>query len=145
MSATVEIRDGQVVLVDPEAESAMRVVAEHNLRSTLKWHGERAAHFMRRAHERGLCGSDVVIVALGVDDPLGGVLAAGLMPGHDWQAYRNRGEVPYARGLAGREGIQAFLDEFAPRAAEALRAHDGLAVVVVDLGAVLVLDAGACS
>ena len=56
------------------------------------------------------------------------------MPGHDWQSYRDRGETPFARGLAGREGVRSFLEMIDREAMEKLRSFDGLAVVVVDHG-----------
>src|SRR6185436_4774477 len=47
-----------------------------------------------------------VVVLLNVDDVHGGPIADMLMPGHNWQEIRDRGEVPFARGLAMRSGIQ---------------------------------------
>jgi hypothetical protein len=66
------------------------------------------------------------------------------MPGHDWQAYRDRGEVPYARGLASREGLQEGLDTLDPEAATKLRETKGeTAIIVMDFGVVEVFRAGA--
>lgn len=53
-----------------------------------------------------------------------------LMPGTDWQAIRDQGQVPFARGLAGREG-QGMLD-FLDAEAAGKRHMNDLAVVVVD-------------
>lgn len=64
------------------------------------------------------------------------------MPGCDWQAMRDGGEVPFARGLAGREGIQDVIDILDKEEGEILRAHKGLAVVVVDHGVVKIFSAG---
>ena len=69
-----------------------------------------------------------------VDDQNGAQLASVLMSGHDWQQYRDRGEVPFARGLASREGVQDFLGSVDEQAAEKLQSFQGLAVVVVDHG-----------
>lgn len=66
---------------------------------------ERIAHFARRVRERGLNPSAVVIVVLDVDHPIGGLLADVLMPGHDWQRYRDEGARPVARGIATLDGI----------------------------------------
>jgi len=78
--------------------------------------------------------SSVVIVLINVDDVHGGPIAEALMPGHDWQEYRDRGELPVARGLAGREGIEAVLADFDKEAAVKLKVTKGIAVVVVDHG-----------
>ena len=75
-----------------------------------------------------------VIVLLSVDDVHGGPLADVLMPGFNWQEIRDRGEVPFARGLAMREGIQKALGTFDKEAAKKLRGMNDVAVVVVDHG-----------
>lgn len=126
--------EGRTVLVDPDAVAVMRAVGKHNCRATFEIGTERVAHFARRIKERGLTAADVVIVLINVDDPHGSELAEVLMPSTDWQAIRDRGEVPFARGLASREGIQEALGLFDPEAAEKLRAWEGVAVVVVDHG-----------
>lgn len=132
--ATVREIDGQLVLDDPDALAMIRAVEKHNLRGTLEMNADRVAHFKRRVAELGRLPTEVVIVVLAVDDKFGGALAKILMPGHDWQAYRDRGEVPFARGLAGREGIEEALDTFDKEAAAKLRETRDLAVVVVDRG-----------
>ena len=132
--AVVREVDGQLVLDDPDALAVMRAVGKANCRGTFELNAERVEHFKRRVEERGDPPDGVVIVLLNVDDPYGGALAEILMPGHDWQAYRDRGEVPFARGLAGREGIQDVLEDLDKEAADKLRGAKGVAVVVVDHG-----------
>ena len=127
-------RDGQLVLDDPAALAMVRAVEKHNCKATFDAHAERISHFVKRVAERGLTGREVVITVVNVDDPHGGPLAEMLMPGHDWQPYRDRGEVPFARGLAVRGGIEDALSLFDLEAAEKLRAEEGIAVVVVDYG-----------
>ncbi len=39
------------------------------------------------------------VVCIDVDDPVWSWLVDLLMPGHDWQAFRNRNEKPVARGV----------------------------------------------
>ena len=69
--------------------------------------------------------------------PFGGPIADMLMPGHDWQQYRDRGEIPFARGLAGREGMQSILDELSHAEGDKLRgAGDAVTVIVMDHGVV---------
>ena len=132
--ARVEMVDGQPVLIDPDAVAVARAVAKHNCRATLEAQADRVEHFRRRAAEKGCSPAEVVITLIAVDDIHGRELADILMPGFDWQAIRGRGEVPFARGLAAREGIQQALGIFDQEAADKLRAAAGLAVVVVDHG-----------
>ncbi|SRR6266568_779549 len=126
--------DGNLVLDDPDALAFARAVEKQNCRGTLDMNADRVAHFKNRLVERGLTPQEVVITVINVDDPHGAVLAEALMPGHDWQAYRDRGEVPFARGLAGREGVQGFLDAIDEEAATKLRDMTDPSVVVVDHG-----------
>jgi len=139
--AVVRVVDGAIVLDDPQALALVRVVGRHNCRGTLEANADRVAHFARRMAERGDSADAVLIVILNVDEPLGEFLASALMPGHDWQAYRDRGEVPFARGLAGRAGLADVLAECDTEAAQTLGATTGLAVVVVDHGAIAVFAA----
>jgi hypothetical protein len=134
--AIVREVNGQLVLDDPDALAVARAVAKHNCRLTLEAHADRVAHFIQRVSERSLDPLSVVIVLLNVDDPQGGAVADVLMPGHDWQAYRDRGERPYARGLATREGMQQVLDSIDTEAATKLRAGESVPIVVMDYGTV---------
>lgn len=129
--------NGQVVLHDPDAVAMVRGVAKADCRNTLELNADRVEHFTSRAKTLGRTADEVVVVLLNVDDPNGAALADALMPGHDWQAIRDRGEVPFARGLAGRDGIQDVLDEIDPDAAKKLRTtvlSTKPSVVVVDHG-----------
>lgn len=130
--ATVHVIDGQTVLVDPDACEVARAVAKHNCRETFSINIEAVNRFRGRVVDQGRSPAEVVIVILAVNDLGGGLLASLLMPNYDWQAIRERGELPYARGMAGRAGIESALKVIDKQAAEKLRAFDGLAVVVVD-------------
>ncbi len=78
----------------------------NNLRGRLlSAYEPRLAHFARRVRALGRDPTTLVIVVLEVDDPVGGALADALMPGHDWQAIRARGEMPVACGLAEKRGV----------------------------------------
>lgn len=139
--ATVHRDDhGNLVLNDPDGLSVVKAVGKHNCKLTLSANADRVSHFVTRVTERGESPQNVVIVVANVDDPHGEMLASLLMPGQDWQQYRDRGEVPFARGLAGREGIRGFLAEIDKEAADKLRDSDGLAVVVVDYGVAEIFD-----
>ena len=139
--AVIRTDGDQIVLDDPDGLVVIRAVEKHNCRNTLDANLDRVAHFKNRAAELGHTSDSVVIVLLNVDDRRGAAIADLLMPDHDWQQYRDRGEIPFARGLAGRIGIQAALELFDKEAAEKLASMKTLAVVVVDRGVAEVFDA----
>lgn len=112
ISAVVRDIDGQLVLDDPEALAVIRVMAKRSCRSTLDLNMDRVEHFKVRMTELGKTSDDVVIVVLNVDDIYGGQLAEVLMPGFNWQEIRDQGEIPFARGLAEREGVQFMVKQF---------------------------------
>ncbi len=132
--AVVREVDDQLVLDDPEAVAVISAVSKHNCKNTLEINADRITHFKKRLAERGMTADQAVIVLLNVDDVHGGPLADILMPGHNWQEIRDRGEVPFARGLAMRNGIQEALGSFDKDAAEKLTNMTEVAVVVVDHG-----------
>ena len=139
--ATVREINGQLVLDDPEGLAFIRAIEKHNCRCTLEMNADRVAHFISRTVELGLNSENAVIVIINVDDINGGQLAEYLMPGHNWQEYRDRGEIPFARGLAVRKGIQELLTQFDTEAAEKLQKMTEIAVVVVDRGVAEVYEA----
>jgi hypothetical protein len=133
--ATVREVDGELVLDDPDALGAIKAVAKHNCRLTLEGQADRVAHFKARAIARGV--DTCVIVLLNVDEPFGRELTDVLMPGQEptWQAIRDSGQIPYARGLAGRAGIVDFAADMDPEVGKKLEALAGkVAVLVVDHG-----------
>ncbi|MBI1960762.1 MAG: hypothetical protein HYS43_00585 [Candidatus Liptonbacteria bacterium] len=132
--AVVREVDGQLVLDDPDAVAVIRAVEKHNCRNTFELNADRVVHFKHRLAERGMTADQAVVVLLNVDDVHGGPLADALMPGYNWQEIRDRGEVPFARGLAMREDIQGVLGTFDKEAAEKLQGMTEIAVVVVDHG-----------
>lgn len=138
--------DGQVVLVDPMACAMIDAISQHNkslCRSTLEAQMDRVQHFLKRIREMNRLPCEVVIVLLNVDDSTGGMVADILMPGYDWQQFRDRGEIPFARGLAGREGLQRVLDELDPPEGQKLREAWAVnAVVVMDHGQAEVFKEG---
>lgn len=136
----VEI-DGQLVLDDPDALAMIQAVGKHNCKGTLDMNADRVVHFKNRITEKGLTSADAVIVLLNVDDTNGEMLADVLMPDFDWQQIRDRGEVPFARGLADRKGIEESLGFIDKDAATKLRDMTDVAVVVVDHGVAEVFPA----
>ena len=139
--AVVREIGGQLVLDDPVAVAIVNAVEKHNCRNTLELNADRVIHFKQRVVERGLTVANMVIVLLNVDDVHGGPLAEILMPGFNWQEIRDRGEIPFARGLVVREGIQEALQLFDKEAADKLRKMTDLAVVVMDHGVAEVFSA----
>lgn len=129
--AVVREIDGRLVLDDPQAVAVLRAVGKANCRGTLDINVDRVVHFKNRMTERGLSADQVVIVLVNVDDVNGGPLADVLMPGTDWQSFRDQGQVPFARGLAGRSGIQEIIATFDKEAAEKLAAMPNTPIVVV--------------
>lgn len=132
--AVVREVNGQPVLDDPVAVAVIHAVEKHNCRNTLELNADRVEHFKRRLGELGMTPNQAVIVLLNVDDVHGGPLADALMPGYNWQEIRDNGEVPFARGLAMRDGIQEALGTFDKDAATKLQSMSDVAVVVVDHG-----------
>ena len=110
------------------------VIGKANCKNILDLNADRVEHFKRRLADRDMTPAQAVIVLLNVDDVHGGPLADVLMPGYNWQEIRDKGEVPFARGLAMRDSIQEALGVFDKDAATKLQGMADLAVVVVDHG-----------
>jgi hypothetical protein len=141
--AVVRVVEGQLVLDDPAALGVMaaveahnRGIAKENCLATLRMNADRVAHFKGRMDVLKKSPKEVVIVLINVDDVHGKDMADSLMPGNEamWQSFRDQGQVPFARGLAEREGIQNCLNLIDSEAAGKLRDSTGTAVVVVDHG-----------
>jgi hypothetical protein len=128
--AKVREVNGQFVLEDPVAVALVGAINRVGCEATFDLHADRIEHFKQRAEARGLTPANAVIVIVNVDDVYGGPLAEALMPGFNWQEIRDRGEIPFARGLADKSGIQEAIRIFDKEAAEELGRMDTLAVVV---------------
>lgn len=92
----------------------------------------RLGELAHRAIQRGMGINDFVTVCIDVDDPSWRNLVDELMPDHDWDAYRARGEKPIARGTV-QASIVGYLSEVVPDIAPALKGNlpPGKARVVV--------------
>lgn len=128
--------DGTLVLVDPAVPAMIAALGKDACKGLLAANAERVEHFAARAQGR----TDVCFVLLDVDDARGAALADVLMPGHNWQQYRRRGETPIARGLATLDGLIGVLEQIQEGLASAWMhcGDDDLPVVVMTAGAVLV-------
>ena len=69
---------------------------------------------------RGHRAADILIVCIVVDSSWRPLVDA-LLPGHDWQAARDRGEIPVCQGSVPRQGTVDRLCEVVPEIAPALR------------------------
>lgn len=135
LQAFFRVINGQIAPDDPIALAVFTAVGKHNCRASFDANAERVTYFMGRVAERGIDPNTIVIVLLNVDDANGAFLAEALMPGYDWQEIRERGEVPFARGIVMREYILEEFGHFDKEAAEKLQSWTiGIAVVVVDHG-----------
>jgi hypothetical protein len=134
--------DGQLVLDDPEALGVVKAVAKHNCKLTFEENEERVVYFVKRMQELQKDPASWVIVLVNADDVNGKAIAGALMPGQDWQPFRDQGMIPYARGIAFRSAMQMCLEgiqDFA--AADKLRAARR-ACVVIDHGVAEVFELG---
>jgi hypothetical protein len=132
--------DGPII---PNLEKATGEHIERTQRAMdfFRANADRIEYFKQRAEELRRSGHDPIITLINVDDPVGSILADILMPGHDWQSYRDNGEIPVARGLASKTGIPDFLEECGYTiAAGELAANDSITVLVLDAEVALVLD-----
>jgi len=93
---------------------------------------DRLGELAHRAIQKGMGVNDFVTVCIDVDDPSWTELVDELMPGHDWDAYRARGEKPVARGTV-NASIVDYLSEVVPDITPALRGNlpPGKARVIV--------------
>lgn len=97
---------------------------------------ERLAELAWRAIKvRKMDPKDFLIVCIDVDDSAWTDLVEALMPGHDWDQYRRRGESPIARGSVLRDSVGEYLASVIPGLAEGLRNPEGPGVQVVVLAA----------
>ncbi len=133
--------DGSIIPDPSQSPTREQLERTQAAMEFFKGNAERVRHFTQRVEELGRTGEDTVITLIDVDDRVGKVLADMLMPGHDWQRYRDAGEIPVARGLAAKDGIPEFLkDAGYELAANELLATNDLRVVVLNSGVALVLD-----
>lgn len=131
-NAVVREIGGQLVLEDPIAYAMICAVNKHNCKNTYDLNSDRIEYFKKRITEKGLSPDNVVVVVINVDDVNGGPVADILMPDFNWQEIRDRGETPFARGLASRDGMQKILQAFDDEAAYKLDKAIDVAVVVID-------------
>jgi hypothetical protein len=84
---------------------------------------DRLEHMAFRATKKGMAREEFLTIAIDVDDPYWSDLVENLMPGQDFQAIRDRGEKPVARGTVYTDVIIDYLCEVCPDIAPALRSE----------------------
>lgn len=132
--AYVKVVDGKTVLIDPVAYAIMKAINKSNCESTYLNNLERIQHFKNRIEEKKVNPEGYAIVIINVDAPYGGEIAESLMPGHDWQQYRDQGQTPMARGLVHKKPMTEIINLFDNEASLKINTITGVPVVVVDHG-----------
>jgi len=93
----------------------------------------------RAIHVLKMDPKEFVVVCIDVDDPTWTEIVDVLMPNENWQRFRDRGEIPIARGSVYKEGICGFLKEVVPDISESLSVEppegDVFAIIMGDGGA----------
>lgn len=120
----------QFVIEDPVAYEVIKAINKNQTKTLFDLNAERIEYFKGR-WEVNTNKENICIVIINVDDENGSVVADILMPNHDWQSYRDKGELPVARGLAGIDFIIDALGFFDISASEKLRTLKGTPCVVV--------------
>ena len=124
--------DGKLVLIDPVAYAVIKAVNKSNCENTYIAQMDLVEYFQKRILEKDLDPRGLVIVLINVDSLYGFEIAEVLMPGHDWQQYREKGEVPFARGLAIKGGIANMIAIFDKEASDKILSITNIPVVVLD-------------
>lgn len=124
--------EGQLLLNDPDALAVIKEIAKQNCENTIKNNLDRIVHFKNRVLEKSMNYHEVVVVIANVDTEIGKIIADATMPGFDWQQFRDRNEVPYARGLCLKNGIYEIVNHFDRDEALAMEDYEGYMVVVFD-------------
>lgn len=130
--AYVDVIDGKIVLIDPVGYAFVQAVNKSNCENTYLAQIDRIRYFKNRISEKQLDPKSVVITLINVDSLYGTEIAEALMPGHDWQQYRDKGEIPFARGLAMKEGMGEMIATFDKEAAEKITKMEEVPVIVMD-------------
>lgn len=132
--AYVTVIDGKTVLIDPVGYAFMKAVNKNNCEVTFDLNADRIQYFKNHITEKELDPKTIVIVIINVDAPYGFEIAEALMPGYDWQQFRDKGEIPFARGIVMKEGIIEMIAVFDLEASKKISLVEGIPVIVVDHG-----------
>jgi len=129
---TVHRINGEIVLDNPSALIQMRALKKKKCLGTLKENIERVNDFILQMKSPLISSEEVCIIIISADDCNGKDVVEALMPNHDWQPYRDKGQIPYARGIVNRQGIESVLNIIDKGAAKKLQDLSGIAIVIID-------------
>jgi hypothetical protein len=104
--------NGELVLDDPDGLAVMQAVRRYNM-----YHGQRdgLSRLEARARQKQAeTGLRFAVICINMDDPVWSGLGEHLMPGHDWDQYRKRGEMPFALGVVPIDIITQVLEKTLP-------------------------------
>lgn len=139
VNAYVAEENGQLVLHDPTAEGVIaavehynRGIAYENCQKIYEQNSERVQYFRQRFDEKGYDPTKCCIVIIQIDDQYGNVIGNTLMPGQNWQVFRDQGLEPFARGIADRKYVHDAIEVFDQKAASDLDMLDYATVVVAN-------------
>jgi len=134
------VSDDPIARVDGDLVFMLAAIASANLLGAARLHSERIRHFQNRMAVLGRSAADTIITVLNGDDPIGAKIASLLMPpGWDTE-FRACGQIPYARGLAERVGLEALMNQAAPTVAALMAEITGVIVLVADHGTITAFD-----
>jgi hypothetical protein len=126
--------------LDRVAYAVMQEVNKANCKNTFEAQMDRVQYFKNRIAEKQLDPKSVIIILINVDSLYGSEFTDVLMPGHDWQQYRDKGEVPFGRGLVMKEGIIEMIATIDEEAAEKIKLMKEIPVVVMDYNVIEVFS-----
>lgn len=134
INAYLTEEDGKLVLHDPIVTEIIKTLTKHNAHTKCQSihdaNRDDIQKILRAFQEKGYRAETHCVVVIQVNDIFGGRINNTLMPNYDWQAIRDQGLEPIARGIADRNFIREAIKQFDPEAASELEAPK-LAVVVI--------------
>lgn len=93
---------------------------------------DRVEHFKKRMEMKGLTSKEAVIVIINGNGGFGEELASVVMPENWDKEYREKGMIPYARGIMFREALGKVIADVAPEVSEAFSVEDKIVILVVE-------------
>lgn len=125
------VRRREVTLIKNQ-QAVVLAGQRRKCRKTLEMNVDHIEHLKHRMRREGRTPYQAVIAILNVDDVHGGPIVDDLAPGYDWQEIRDKGEIPFWRGLLWRYGIHEALKDFDTDAATRLQetTYDLVALII---------------
>jgi hypothetical protein len=73
---------------------------ENQCKKTFLSQSSEILRFRKIIKDKGIDPNSVLIVFINVDSDAGKKIANSFMPGHDWSEFRDKGEIPFMKGIA---------------------------------------------